>query len=67
MDVYTEIRKHHFLYYKGRRYIFLMQIIVVYFLYHIRPKKAIAHVVSKIKSADCTNVLVLDWQYCCKA
>ena len=32
-----------------------MQIIVVYFLYHIRPKKAIAQIVSKIKSADHTN------------
>ena len=36
-----------------------MQIIVVSFLYHVCPKKAIAHVVSKIKSADRTNVLVL--------
>ena len=42
-----------------------MQIIVVYFLYHVCPKKAIAQVVLKIKSADRTNVLVLDWQYCC--
>ena len=28
-----------------------MQIIVVYFLYHVCPKKAIAQVVLKIKSA----------------
>ena len=33
-----------------------MQIIVVYFLYHIRPKKAIAHLILNIKSADRTNV-----------
>ena len=32
-----------------------MQIIVVYFLYHVRPKKAIAQVVLKIKSADRTK------------
>ena len=38
-----------------------MQIIVVYFPYHVCSKKAIAQVVSKIKSADRTNVLVLDW------
>ena len=44
-----------------------MQIIVVYFLYHIRPKKAIAQVVLKIKSAERTNALVLDWQYYGKA
>jgi len=42
-----------------------MQIIVVSFLYHVRSKKAIAQVVLKIKSADRTNALVLDWQYCC--
>ena len=67
MDVYAEIRKHHFLYYKGRRYIFLMQIIVVYFLYHVCSKKAIAQIILKIKSADRTNVLVLHRQYCCKS
>ena len=44
-----------------------MQIIVVYFLYHVCTKKAIAQVVLKIKSADRTNVLVLHWQYCCKS
>jgi hypothetical protein len=33
-----------------------MQIIVVYLLYHVRLKKAIAQVVSKIKSADYTNL-----------
>lgn len=33
-----------------------MQIVVVYFLYHVCLKKAIAHVVSKIKSADYTNL-----------
>ena len=33
-----------------------MQIIVVYFLYHVYTKKAIAHVFSKIKSANCTNI-----------
>ena len=44
-----------------------MQIIVVSFPYHVRPKKAIAQVVSKIKSADRTNALVLDWQYCCNS
>ena len=44
-----------------------MQIIVVYSLYHVRPKKAIAQVISKIKSADRTNALVLDWQYCCNS
>ncbi len=53
-------RKLHFLYYIGRRYISLMQIIVVSFPYHVCLKKAIAHVVSKIKSADRTNALVLD-------
>ena len=31
------------------------------------PKKAIAQVASKIKSADSTNVLVLNWQYCCNS
>ena len=60
MDIYAEIRKHYFLYYKGRRYIVLMQIIVVYFPYHVCPKKAIAQIVLKIKSADRTNALVLD-------
>jgi hypothetical protein len=38
-----------------------MQIIVVYFPYHVRPKKAIAQLITKIKSADRTNALVLDW------
>lgn len=34
-----------------------MQIIVVYFLYHVfTKKKAIAQVVLKIKSANCTNI-----------
>lgn len=33
-----------------------MQIIVVYFPYHVRPKKTIAQVVLKIKSADYTNL-----------
>ena len=33
-----------------------MQIIVVYFLYHIRHKKAIAQIVLKIKTADYTNL-----------
>jgi len=33
-----------------------MQITVVSFPYHIRPKKAIAQVVLKIKSADYTNL-----------
>ena len=56
MDIYAEIRKHHFLYYKGRRYIFLMQIIVVSFPYHISLKKAIVQFVLKIKSADYTNL-----------
>ncbi len=32
-----------------------MRIIVVYFLYHVCLKKAIAQVVSKIKSADRTK------------
>ena len=45
----------------------LMQIIVIYFLYHIRPKKAIAQLITKKKSADRTNVLVFDWQYCCNS
>ena len=67
MDIYANIRKHRFLYYKGRRYIVLMQITVVSFPYHIRPKKAIAQVVLKIKSADCTNVLVFHWRYCCNS
>lgn len=40
-----------------------MQIIVVYFLYHVCPKKAIAQVVSKIKSADSTNVLVFHYLF----
>jgi predicted AlkP superfamily phosphohydrolase/phosphomutase len=40
-----------------------MQIIVVYFPYHIRLKKAIAQVVSKIKSADLTNVLVFHYLF----
>ena len=44
-----------------------MQIIVVSFPYHVRPKKAIAQVALKIKSVDRTNVLVLHWQYCCKS
>lgn len=38
-----------------------MQIIVVYFLYHIRPKKAIAQVVLKIKSVNCTNAKTFNW------
>ena len=38
-----------------------MQIIVVYFLYHVYTKKAIAQIILKIKSADRTNALVLDW------
>ena len=38
-----------------------MKIIVVSFPYHVHLKKAIAQIVSKIKSADRTNVLVLDW------
>jgi hypothetical protein len=33
-----------------------MQIIVVYFLYHVCLKKAIAQVVLKIKLADYTNL-----------
>lgn len=33
-----------------------MQIIVVYFLYHVCPKKAIAQVVLKIKSAFYTQM-----------
>ena len=33
-----------------------MQIIVVYFPYHVRPKKEIAQVILKIKSADYTNL-----------
>ena len=40
-----------------------MKIIVVSFPYHVFPKKAIAHLVLKIKSAERTNALVLDWQY----
>ena len=67
MDVYAEIRKHHFLYYKGRRYIVLMQIIVVYFLYHVCSKKAIAQIVLKIKSAFYTNAQTFHWQYCCNS
>ena len=67
MDIYAEIRKRYFLYYKGIRFIVLMRIIVVSFLYHICPKKAIAQIVSKIKSADRTNVLVLHRQYCCNS
>nr|DAZ77430.1 MAG TPA: hypothetical protein [Caudoviricetes sp.] len=38
-----------------------MQIIVVYFPYHIRLKKAIAQVVSKIKSSYCTNAQTFHW------
>ena len=38
-----------------------MQIIVVYFLYHVCLKKAIVQVVLKIKSVDCTNVLVFHY------
>ena len=38
-----------------------MQIIVVSFPYHVRPKKAIAQVVSKIKSANRTKVLVFHY------
>ena len=38
-----------------------MQIIVVYFPYHIRPKKAIAQVVLKIKSAFYTNAQTFHW------
>ena len=54
-------RKHYFLYYKGRRYIVLMQIIVVYFLYHVCPEKAIAQAVLKIKSAFYTNAQTFHW------
>ena len=57
MDIYKNKKTPHLILQKKKIYR-LMQIIVVYFLYHIRPKKAIAHVVSKIKSADCTNALV---------
>ena len=39
----------------------LMQIIVVSFLYHVRPKKAIAQIVLKIKSADHTNAQTFHW------
>ena len=35
-----------------------MKIIVVSFPYHVCPKKAIAQIVLKIKSADRTKVLV---------
>ena len=38
-----------------------MQIIVVYFLYHVCLKKAIVQVVLKIKSVDYTNVLVFHY------
>ena len=38
-----------------------MQIIVVYFPYHIRLKKAIAQVVLKIKSAFYTNAQTFNW------
>ena len=40
-----------------------MQIIVVSFLYHVCPKKAIAQIVSKIKSADRTNALVFHYLF----
>ena len=30
-------------------------------------KKAIAQVVSKIKSADRTNMLMFHWRYCCNS
>ena len=33
-----------------------MQIIVVYFLYHVCPEKAIAQIALKIKSVDYTNL-----------
>ena len=38
-----------------------MQITVVSFPYHIRPKKAIAQVVLKIKSSYCTNAQTFHW------
>ena len=38
-----------------------MQIIVVYFLYHVCPEKAIAQAVLKIKSAFYTNVQTFHW------
>ena len=66
MDIYKNKKTPHLILQKKKIYR-LMQIIVVYFLYHIRPKKAIAQVILKIKTADCTNVLVLHRQYCCKS
>ena len=38
-----------------------MQIIVVYFLYHVCSKKAIAQIVLKIKSVNCTNAKTFNW------
>lgn len=52
----SQDKKQHILYYKVK-----MQIIVVSFLYHVCPKKAIAHVVSKIKTADHTNAQTFHW------
>ena len=39
----------------------LMQIIVVSFPYHVRPKKEIAQIVSKMKSAFYTNAQTFHW------